>query len=382
MFSPDPVRAQLPLQDAELDAYLATLPEQAAVFLLHLGHGQQPYLGRSVNLRRRLKRVLRPAGKATRSLSLRGLASGVAYWPSGSALEANLVLLEQARAHFPGHYRRMLRLRFPSYIRLLTANRFPRVVVTRQVADLRATFGPFLHRSEAEEFAGRALDLFLLRRCEEDLFPSPDHPGCIYGEMKLCLRPCQAAVSDARYLRESEAFLRFLTSGGASLREELEAERAAASDKLDFEAAARAHKRLRKADECWRGAPALRGVLSRLHGAAITADIRPGAVRLWPVRAAVPGRPVCLPLEDLGGAAIAARLGFENAGDISSGAAGLEMEEAVRESLAVFTKWAASSWCDGEWVKFGEHGEPPARKIANAARRVHERRWAGTGQEG
>ena len=50
------------------------------------------------------------------------------------------------------------------------------------------------------------LDLFQLRRCQEDLAPSPGHPGCIYGEMGKCLRPCQEAVSREEYAGEVEDF--------------------------------------------------------------------------------------------------------------------------------------------------------------------------------
>ncbi|MCZ2152342.1 MAG: hypothetical protein LC114_00335 [Bryobacterales bacterium] len=381
MFSPDPVRARLPLDDAELDAFLNTLPEHTAVFLLDLAPGQQPYLGRSVNLRRRMKRVLRPSKETTRLLNLRGIATGIAYWLTGSALEANLVLLEQARKHFPDRYRRMLRLRFPSYLRLLASNRFPRVIVTSQVTDLSHTFGPFLYRSQAEEFRDRVLDLFLLRRCEEDLSPSPDHPGCIYGEMNLCLRPCQAAVSDERYGAEADAFMQFLASGGESLREQLEAERSVASENLNFEAAAKAHKRLQKAADCWRGQPAFSGILKHLDGVAVTADLHPRAVRFWPVHAATPGSSLSLEIERLDGPTITSQFACAHSADIAGNGPEPVKAEAVRESLAVLTKWAASSWCDGEWIKFLAPGQIPTRKVINAARRVHQRRWGGAKEE-
>jgi excinuclease ABC subunit C len=56
-----------------------------------------------------------------------------------------------------------------------------------------------------------------MRRCQEDLQPSPDHPGCIYGEMNLCLRPCQQVVGAAEYGHEVDRVLEFLRSVGQSL---------------------------------------------------------------------------------------------------------------------------------------------------------------------
>ena len=369
MFSPAPVRVVLPRDDAELDAFLETLPERAAVFLLTLEEGQEPYLGRCANLRRRMKRVLRAAEGTSRGLHLRSIARELAFWAAASSLEASLVLLDQSRTYFPDRYRRLLRLRFPSYVRLLTTNRFPRVIVSSRPGDPATTFGPFLYRSQAEDFASRALDHFLLRRCDEDLVPAADHPGCIYGEMKLCLRPCQAAVSDTRYQREADAFLRFLASGGESLRNELEAQRNEASEALDFEAAARVHKRLQKLDECWRGISNLCALLNQLDGVAVTAGPHEGEVRLWPVHSSRLQQAVTLTLDGLGGQAIAERI------TQSVSQRSLESEETAREALAILTKWVASSWCDGEWVKFENAAKPPLRKIANAARRVHARRW-------
>ncbi|MCC7340356.1 MAG: hypothetical protein IT170_04655 [Bryobacterales bacterium] len=375
MFSPEPVRISLRREEAELDAALDALPEQASVFLLAFAEGQEPYLGRCANLRRRAKRLLRASESPARLPRLRGLARELVYWPAASSLEANLVLLDQARSHFQGRYRSMLRLRLPFYLRLLTKNRFPRVMVSSQPGDPASTFGPFLYRSQAEDFSGRALDLFLLRRCDEELEPAPKHPGCIYGEMKLCLRPCQAAVSDARYREEADAFLRFLADGGNFLRNHLELQREEASVALDFEAAARAHKRLQKLNECWQGLSSLCALLVRLHGVAVTPGSREGEVRLWPVLAARLHPPVTLPLDGLGSRVIAASLA-----EVTSlaGMPGRPLQaspETMQEALAVLTKWAVSSWCDGEWVGFEDPATPPSRKISNAARRVNARRW-------
>ena len=343
------------------------------MFVLELGEQeQQPYLARCANLRRRAKRVLRPASAGSKSLSLRGIAREAIYWPVGSALEANLILLEQARNRFPSRYRRMLRLRFPSYIRLLRSNRFPRAQVTQHPGDTDSTFGPFLYRTQAEEFLGKALDQFQIRRCDEELSPAPEHPGCIYGEMKSCLRPCQAAVSDERYREEAIGFLEYLASGGESIRGLLERQRAQASDNLDFELAARLHKRLQKLDECWRPANDFLGLLDGFHGVATTCCTEAGFVTLWPVWEGTLRPGITLALAALQSKEIAKVL------ETSANSRREESPETNRELLAVLTKWKHSSWCDGEWVPIEAPDRPPARKIANAAKRVHAARFGGS----
>jgi excinuclease UvrABC nuclease subunit len=364
VYSPDATRLELPGGGEALDAVLATLPASAAVFLLELPQGQQPYLGRCGNLRRRLIRLLRAPAPQTRLLNLRGIARNLVYWRCGSALEASLTLLEQARSHFPDRYLRLLRLRYPYFVRFLIENRFPRLAVSSQPGDPSTAFGPFLCRAQAEDFASRTLDFFLIRRCDEDLVPHPSHPGCIYGEMMLCLRPCQQAVSEARYQAEARELLACLRTEGASLRSLLEQQRQAASEALDFEQAARFHKRLGKWEECWRGMGEFSSLLSALDGVALTRGDRDREITLWPVAAGSLGAPQRLLLASLSSQDLTARISAALA------APPRRFDETDREHLAVLTKWKHSSWCDGEWVRIRDREKIPSRKILNAAKRL------------
>jgi len=92
-------------------------------------------------------------------------------------------------------------------------------------------------------------DLFQLRRCQEDLTPSPLHPGCIYGEMGRCLRPCQEAVAEAEYRGEAERVAEFLRTSGRSLTGFAESARERLSAEMDFEGAALMHQRLQRVQE-------------------------------------------------------------------------------------------------------------------------------------
>ena len=82
------------------------------------------------------------------------------------------------------------------------------------------TYGPFPSRAAAERYCDAVLDLFKLRRCWEELVPSPEHPGCIYGEIGKCLRPCQRAQEPegaAEYSAEAAAVRRFFDTHGESM---------------------------------------------------------------------------------------------------------------------------------------------------------------------
>ncbi|MBX9602776.1 MAG: hypothetical protein K2X35_17365 [Bryobacteraceae bacterium] len=344
-----------------LPADLETVPDAPAVFMIWLGEGS-PYLARTALLRRRLKRLLAESGGAGRSLNLTSLATRVDYRLVGSNLESSLVLYELARQHFPGDYERRIKLRHPAYVKLTENNPFPRTLVTTKLSGRSMFYGPFRSRAAAERFQGEFLNLFQLRRCQEDLKPSPDHPGCIYGEMNLCLRPCQQVVSEGEYANEATRVRQFLASGGASLLTPLAAARQRASDEMDFEEAARLHQRYERVE----GVIALREDLARevssLHGVAVTRSAAPGAVELLFLKAGGWLRPVRLQLQTAG-VSLDQRLRQETAH-----CEHLEGDRA--EHLALLARWYYSSWRDGEFLLMEDWNKMPYRRIVNAIARV------------
>src|SRR5579862_248251 len=237
------MRAPLVANPSDLEvSHFETVPDRPAVFLLWASEGQ-PYLARTALLRRRLRRLLSEGGRASRMLNLRGVAERVEYWLTGSQLESTLLHLELAQRHFPGDWPRMVRLRPPAFVRLTLDNPFPRTMVTTRLGH-GLSYGPFASRAAADRFNEALLDLFQIRRCEENLAPAPNHPGCIYGEMNRCLRPCQQAVSIDEYRGEAARMQQFLATGGASLKHVAEAARERASAEMQFEEAERTHQRV------------------------------------------------------------------------------------------------------------------------------------------
>src|ERR1700727_16757 len=171
------MRAPLIASPSELDL----IPDVPAVFLVWASEGK-PYLARTALLRRRLKRLISDRERVSKVLYLRGMGEKIEYWPIGSRLESSLLHLEVAQKYFPEDWPRITRVRPPAFIRLTVDNPFPRTMITTRLG--RGLFyGPFASRAAAERFDGELLDLFQIRRCEENLTPTPEHPGCIYGEM-------------------------------------------------------------------------------------------------------------------------------------------------------------------------------------------------------
>jgi excinuclease UvrABC nuclease subunit len=356
---------------ALLDAAIESVPNQPAVFVLWPREGS-PHISKTSLLRRRLLRLMREREKPSRLLNLRHSLRRIEYQLTGSAFESGVTLLEEARRLFPEDYLDIVRLRMPPYLRIVLSNEFPRTHVTTQLKHSGGLyFGPFRSRAAAERFEGGFLDLFQVRRCHEELAPSPTHPGCIYGEMGMCLRPCQQVVGAAEYRNEVERAAEFLRSGGRSMLDAIERSRDRLCEEMQFEEAARQHKRIESIQEVLKLRDELAGDVDRLNGVAITRSLAPEAVELWLVREGNWLGPQRLSFEVRDGKPVpldrASREVF---------AAAEPRRHTVRERqeyLALLSRWYYSSWRDGEWLSFDAYQDIPYRKLVNAVSRVARR---------
>ena len=356
---------------AGLDAELEALPNQPAVFLLWPAQGQ-PYLSKTGLLRRRLLRLLKERERPSRLLNLRHTVASIEYRLTGSAFESTLVFYEQARTHFPRTYLELMKLRMPPYVRLVLNNPFPRSHITTHLTRSAGLyFGPFRTRASAERFESQCLDLFQVRRCQEDLVPAPGHPGCIYGEMALCLRPCQQVVGESEYAGEVARVVEFLRTDGRSLLETLAHSRDTLSRDMLFEEAARQHKRYEKVQEVLRLRDELARELESLHGVAITPSLAPDAVELWFLRDGCWCDPVRFGFEVHEGKPVS--LDRQLRETLATVAPQKLTIRERQEYLALLARWYYSSWREGEWLPFDSYKEIPYRKFVNAISRVARR---------
>jgi excinuclease ABC subunit C len=258
----------LPFDPADPGSTLIELPTTPAVFALYGAEElDQPYIGRTPNLRARLERLLQPSAKHPRRLQLAARVRRIGWRLTGSEFESLLVQFSLLVDVFDAKALERMHLRSPAFVRFLGSNPYPRIVVTHRPSQREAdwAYGPFASRAAAERFADEALKLFLLRRCTDDLNPDPSHPGCVYSEMKMCLAPCYKGCSDERYAEEAAAVQSFLSTRGESKLVVLRGERDAASANLYFESAAALHAQVQRVEAVRALAPELVRPLSKLR---------------------------------------------------------------------------------------------------------------------
>jgi hypothetical protein len=280
------------------DRFFQETPAAAAVFLLR-GEGE-PYVSKTLNLRRRLQRLLGRPTELTRRLGLRDRVREIEFTLTGSDFESQFLLYRLLREIFPKTYSARLRIRPAPLVKLHLENAYPRASVTTRLGrqmGLQAAagrgrpsalsgrtnlyYGPFASRTAAEKFANDALDFFKMRRCVDDLYPDPKFPGCVYSEMKMCFAPCFKGCTDAEYHAEVARVQTFFDTGGESLIRELTEQREQASAGLAFEEAAAIHAKLVKLKSVLSQLPEIIRRLDQLAALIVQPSAEPGAVSLF-----------------------------------------------------------------------------------------------------
>ncbi|MEZ5396071.1 MAG: hypothetical protein R2724_25140 [Bryobacterales bacterium] len=359
------LRFEIPLPAAGLPD-LTAAPDAPGVVLLE-PDGGRAYLARTQNIRKRLVRLLH--ADVGRGRIFGDSVRRVEYQPAASPFETNWLLYRAARSVWPSDYRARLRLRAPACIKLHLSNPYPRTSVTTQIATGDALyFGPFRGRAQAEAFEDRLLDFFGVRRCVENLDPAPNHPGCIYGEMGKCLRPCQQAIDEAHYREEAAKLEEAFVTRGRSLAVTLEAERDEASDALEFEEAQRLHAKLEALKETLRLAEEPARALDQLHGAIVQRSTTPDAVSIWRLHAGFLQPSFDFALESDAERPQSLDRRVREAMENFEPQTGSPKER--EDHLALLRRWLYSSWRKGELVAFDDLERLPYRKLVNAIART------------
>ncbi|HUY13209.1 MAG TPA: UvrB/UvrC motif-containing protein [Terriglobia bacterium] len=358
-------------------AFFGSLTDRSAVFAIFPENSGAPYLGRTQNLRRRLQRLLSPPQEVSRRLNLRIFAREIRYQPTGSSFEEQWLLYGLNREFYPRQFRKRLRLKLPVLVKVKLQNRFPRCYPTRRLSKDGSLYcGPFASRREADRYTAEFLDLFKIRRCVPDLDPNPSHPGCIYSQMQMCLAPCFKGCTDEDYQQEVARVVDFLQSDGRTLSSSLQEEREQASRSLEFEQAARLHRKLEKIQEVVRAKGDLARPLLQLNAVIVLAGDQERSVTFFKVEKGRLSGPFELSLDERVSAPapldeqLRLLLGIwtktEDRAEVSS----RDQDLPPWEHLSMLARWYYSSFREGELVMLPANGQIPHARIIRLCRKM------------
>jgi len=176
------------------------LPHAPGVYLFLDDRGRVLYVGKSQDVRSRVRSYFTASETRSRMGEMVRLAADVRAIECATPLEAEVRELRLIAAHKPRYNRRS---RFPeraSWLKV-TVEPFPRLSLVRDVKADSATYcGPFGSRRVAEQAIAALHEAFPIRQCTQRLSRTPRAgSSCILAEMGRCVAPCVGKVDVAAY---------------------------------------------------------------------------------------------------------------------------------------------------------------------------------------
>ncbi|WP_068689761.1 DEDD exonuclease domain-containing protein [Thermobifida halotolerans] len=215
-----------------------SIPDAPGVYVFEDASGASLYVGKSVNLRTRVRSYFTASETRPRIREMVGLAERVTPIVCDTAVEAEVRELRLIAERKPPYNRRSRNPERAPWLKL-TAETFPRLAVVREVRDDGACYlGPFPGTRAAESARDALHHAFPLRRCSHRITPPRRGAACALAGMGRCGAPCEGAQSPAEYTVHAAAAARAMTGDVSSVVEAVSAHVATLARELRYEEAA------------------------------------------------------------------------------------------------------------------------------------------------
>ena len=220
---------------------LKKLPKEPGVYIMRDDKDVILYVGKAVNLHNRVRSYFREnIGRGPAIDKMVTLIARFEYIVTDSELEALVLENNLIKENSPKYNTLLKDDKTYPYIKVTLGEEFPRILFSRTMKkDKSKYFGPYTSAAAVKDTIELLNKLFHLRTCNRNL---PRDIGlerpCLNYHIKQCLAPCQGYVSREAYREQVSQALEFLNGNYNMILKELESKMKAASDALDFEAAA------------------------------------------------------------------------------------------------------------------------------------------------
>ena len=224
---------------------LRTMPAQPGVYRMLDRKGDGLYVGKARNLKSRVQNYAHPAGLSNRLRRMIAETAAVEIVVTHTEAEALLLECNMIKRLMP-RYNVLLRddKSFP-FIHLSADHDFPQLTKYRGARTQNGSyFGPFASAGAVNRTLVTLQKAFLLRSCSDSIFAARTRP-CLLHQIKRCSAPCVGRINQEDYAGLIDQARVFLSGRGDDVQQRLAAEMQAASEILDFEAAALIRDRIR-----------------------------------------------------------------------------------------------------------------------------------------
>ncbi len=225
----------------EFDAksFVASLTHRPGVYRMLNAQGQIIYVGKARDLKKRVSSYFHRTHTDAKTSAMMELVSDVEVIVTNTEAEALILEYNLIKRHKP-RFNVVLRddKSYP-YIYVSTDHPFPRLQFHRGPRKGKGRyFGPYPSTSAVRKTLSELHKLFLIRQCQDSYFKNRSRP-CLQYQIRRCTAPCVGYIGEDRYGEDVDAALLFLEGKNRSVINALVERMDQASEKEDYEHAAR-----------------------------------------------------------------------------------------------------------------------------------------------
>ena len=193
------------------------------------------YVGKAINLKRRVTSYFRKTNKTQRILNMVSLIDHFEYIVVENEAEALILECNLIKKNMPKFNVLLKDDKTYPYIKINIKDEYPDVYITRKILnDGSKYYGPYADAGFAKETVDFLKDKFKIRHCKA--FRYKDR-ACLNYHIKKCSGPCMGYISKEEYGKNIESICKILDGRIDSLLKEIKEEIEEASSKLEFERA-------------------------------------------------------------------------------------------------------------------------------------------------
>ena len=229
---------------------LRVTPEKPGVYIMKDARNEVLYVGKASILRNRLRSYFgSPNGQPPKIRRMMSRMTDFEFIVTDTEAEALILentLIKRYRPHFNA---RLKDDKTYPYLKIDLTEDFPRVYITRQVAqDGARYFGPFATASSVRKTMDLVKKLFPYRSCTKVITGRDPRP-CLEYYIHRCVAPCSGLATKEEYAQVVKQVILFMEGNTEAVTRELKKEMESAAEELEFERAAVLRDQVRGIDQ-------------------------------------------------------------------------------------------------------------------------------------
>lgn len=242
------------MSDFNFTDELKKMPDTPGVYLMHDSRDDVIYVGKAINLKRRVSSYFRESTK--KSLKIQSMVSNIKrfeYILTDSELEALILECNLIKEYRPKYNTMLMDDKTYPYVMVTVSEDYPKIVLARKMKkDNNKYFGPFTSGGAVRDTIELLQKMYKIRNCNKSIsdssekidmeskgkeIPKVNGRPCLYYHIGQCEGPCQGYITKEKYRENINKAIKFLEGNYRDTIKELEEKMQKASAELDFEKA-------------------------------------------------------------------------------------------------------------------------------------------------